>query len=240
LRYKYSKIERKNSMQENWASKNSDQFRPAAISEQILGQLGGPMGKSLRDMKSAFDAARQELKLVNPDPRRLTEIQVAAIEAAREDLKAIVAQERAAVEHVLEAQRKAFERDADLNLDKYTKLAENYERRTSAMGPGELETEMTSVLNGSKQLRPEQLDILSRELKASDPSLHKLFRDEIAKRDLYSTWRHTPEGVGIVRYLETVKAAEQHGGEVPVKTPDGQCWNVMLDSVLGGSLEGSV
>lgn len=224
---------------ELYSSMNSEKFSPAGIADQILETLGGgPLSKSIRLMREAFDAARNELKLVNPDPRRLSQIQVAAIEAAREDLKAIVAQERQTVEMALEGQRRAFEKDSDYNLDKYTKLAENYERRTAAMGKKELELEMHSVLNGDRCLRPEQLDILSRELKAADPKLHEMFREELAERDLYSFWKHTSDGRSIVKYLDTIKAAEAHGGEIPVRTPEGNAYNVLLDDVLGGSLEG--
>jgi phytoene dehydrogenase-like protein len=224
-------------MSNDWGSRDMEQYSPDKISEQILAQLDGGLGKSLRQMKATFDEARRELKLANPDKQRLSRMNVEVLEAAQQDLAGLVAKERSIVETTLEAERKKFERDSELNLDKYSKLAQNYERRAAALSTKELEQEAHTVLSGMKQLRPEQLDILSASLKQSDPKLFETFREEVAKQDLYSAWKHTPGGSSIVKYLEMVKAAEQQGGAVPVKTPDGNCYNVTLDQALGGTLE---
>lgn len=202
-------------------------------SEDIFSAMNTGLAGSLRNMAAAFAQARKELSLSGADQFKRNRINAEAWEAARSDLVSLVAQERGLVEKEMDDLRKAYVRDSELYVDKYQAQARSYERRINALSGKELEQECHDVMSGNKQLRPDEVDILSSALKESDPAIFTMLRDEVKSSDLYSPWKHTPDGIVITKYLETLSAAEKHGGEVPVRGENGKSYNVMLDSIIG-------
>lgn len=198
----------------------------------VAAQLEGGLGASIRGMVDAFAKARTQLDLVNPDQGRRSRIAQEAMESAREDLAEIIANERAITEAAMASERRKYERDAQLNADNYSRQFTAYQRRMDALSNDELSREAIQVMGGAKVLRPEEIDLLSAALKKSDPAIHDDFRKEVASKGLYEPWRFSESGQLIDRYLTTVKLAEKHGGEVPVRDPDGRCYNVLLSTLV--------
>jgi len=201
--------------------------------DDIFANMSEGMAKSLRSMQTAFAQARRELEISGADRFKKNKINAEAWEAARADLQAIVAQERSVVESALATERKRYQRDAELNQDKYQAQARSYERRLNALSGQELEQEAHNVISGNKQLKPDEVDLLSSALKDSDPQVFQMLRDEVKTRDLYAPWKSTPDGIVITKYLETIDAAQKHGGEIPIRDPAGNTYNVLLDHIIG-------
>jgi hypothetical protein len=207
-------------------------YKYDGLSDVMAGMESGLAG-ALTKMSATFAAARKELDLSGADQFKRTTINSKLVEAAKEDLAELVAQERGIVEAALADQRKSWERDAEVNSTKYAQQSAAYEWKMRAMTAEEIGNEAHAVLSGQRIARPQELDILSAALKTTDPNLHSMLRKSIPEQHLDEPWRFTPEGRVISTYLETVKASEKQGYSVPVKGEDGHSYNVMLSDILG-------
>lgn len=208
----------------------------------VLANLQGGLGASVRSMADAFSRARKQIDLGNPDQAARSRIAMAVYDAAKEDVREIVEAEKAMVEAAMAAERRKYERAAELNRDKLAQEAASYQRRVDAFTAEELKKEAILVMSGKRELTPDMVDIISAAAKATNPHLHADLRKTVQERDLYSPWKHTDDGKVITKYLNTIDAALRHGNEIPVLDANGRSYNVTLAMVvenidsLGGDL----
>jgi hypothetical protein len=185
------------------------------------------VNKIIGTIKSAVG----ELKLSGLPTNQKEQMEAQLKQAAIEDLKEVNADEKARVAATFARLEKEYNRDKEVNRDRYAHEANDYERRVQAMDLYELQQESIGVLSGSKRLRPEALDILSVALKQADLNEHKSFREAIRKQDLATPWRNIGEGKDLAQYEASLDAAIKHGGELTL-LQDGHPFNATLGNVL--------
>lgn len=178
-----------------------------------------------------------EAELQNLPPGRADAIRVQMTDALREDLAAMIAEERTRLQGELEKERTRLAREDQVRRPEVDREIANYDRKARAMSAAELKAEAARAISGEIRLRPEQLDALSIELRNLDPKYHETFRDTIRAEHLEERERFTDVGSRIVKMLDGLTHAERSGWTLPIQDSNGNIMEDTLDEIMEASLE---
>jgi hypothetical protein len=190
-----------------------------------------PLNHQLAKMKQGIRSAMDELKLSGITPKDREAMHMQIMEAARADLAEVLQSERCRVSAEVAKLERIYNRDAELNRTRYDSELTRYSNRVAAMDAEELKMEMIQAVSGGISLRPEALDILSRELKTTAPTDHGMLRSTIREKQLDKPWLHQPEGQDLVQYANVLDHNLKSSGELP-QIAEGRVYATTLEQFL--------
>ena len=170
-------------------------------------------------LRAAYKGTLKELSLTGFDQPKRDFIAYELKTAAAEEMSILIQKERQKVGDQISKLEESYNRNQKLNRDEIDRDVRQYERKLQGMSIKELKEEATNVLIG-KDILSEQYDLLSRELKTADPTMHQVLRDEADRLHAYSPHLKTEAGQELLKTAKVLKSAID-GKNFLVETEDG-------------------
>jgi hypothetical protein len=211
---------------------NFNKNRPPARQSNLQ---DSPLNHQLAKIKDGIRSAMAELKLSGISDKQRDALRLQIMEAAKSDLSEILQSERCRVSAEVAKLEKIYNRDAELNRTRYDSELTRYSNRVAAMDADELKTEMLQAVSGGISLRPEALDVLSRELKHTAPTDHAMLRSTIREKQMDKPWLHQPEGRDLMQYASVLDQNLKNSGELP-QVAEGYVYATTLEQFVEGDV----